>query len=144
MPQRAVWDFCLCLFSFLFRSSQSANHKTGPKEAQERTEEPTLPQNCWNSLRTLAMAFPELDEGTRASFRAGPFCSRSRGGDNLTQGGGAEQIQFSHSIREVMLCGIHTRHPTRPSPVNQSIGWGPFCHFKMVHRQPHYSLIAGS
>lgn len=37
VPQRAVWGFCLCLFSFLFRSSQTAfNQKTGPKEAQEK------------------------------------------------------------------------------------------------------------
>lgn len=31
-----VWGFCLCLISFLFRSSQTANQKTGPKEAQEK------------------------------------------------------------------------------------------------------------
>lgn len=81
--------------------------RLAPKRHRKR-EEPALPQNCWNRLRTLAVTFPELGEGTRASFRAGPFCSRSQGGDNLTQGGGAEQIQFSHSIREVTLCGVDT------------------------------------
>lgn len=130
-------------FPFCSGHLNRLTRRLAPKGRRKR-EEPALPQNCWNWLRTLAVAFPELGEGTRASFRAGRFCSRSQGGDNLTQGVGAEQIQFSHSIREVMLCGVHTQHPTRPSPVNQSIGWGPFCHFKTVHRQPHYSMIGGS
>lgn len=78
------------------------------------------------------LGFPKLGERIRASFRAGSFCSCSQGGDNLTHGGGAEQIRFGQSIREVMLRYDYTLDAllASPSPVNQSMGWGQFYHFK--------------
>lgn len=78
-----------------------------------------MPQSSGNWRQKLAFGFPKPGGGTRPSFRAESFCSRSRGGDGLTQGGGAEQIQFSQRSREVMLCGLHhAQRPSSPTPTN--------------------------
>lgn len=46
---------------------------------------------------------------------------------------------FGQSIREVMLCRVHTLDALLAPRVNQSTGWGRFCHFKTA--QPAPSLL---
>lgn len=97
-----------CLFSCMFWSSLSANQQTlAPKRHRKKGR---VQPRC-RTPRAGCRHSPWLSQassGTRASFRAGAFCSCSQGGDNLTQGGDAEQIWFGQSLREAMLCRVYT------------------------------------
>lgn len=133
-----------CLFSCMFWSSLSAPADSGPKETQEKGKSPASLQNSRSWLSTLALAFPSF-VGNKGLFQSWAFCSCSRGGDNLTQGGDAEQIWFGQSLREATLCRVYTLgallallYSTNP------LDGAHFVILKPHSQQPHYSMTTGS
>lgn len=133
-----------CLFSCMFWSSLSAPADSGPKETQEKGKSPASLQNSRSWLSTLALAFPYF-VGNKGLFQSWAFCSCSRGGDNLTQGGDAEQIWFGQSLREATLCRVYTLgallallYSTNP------LDGAHFVILKPHSQQPHYSMTTGS
>lgn len=106
VTQRAVWGLLFILL-YVLVISISYQQTLAPKRHRKKGR-------VWPRCRTPgagcrhSLWLSQASLGTRASFRAGAFCSCSQGGDNLTQGGDAEQIWFGQSLREAMLCRVYT------------------------------------
>lgn len=107
MPQRAIWGLQLVYFACSGHLNQ-LTRRIWPQRDTGQREKSSPATKLLEQVADTRLGFPQLGERTRASFRAGSFCSYSQGGDNLTHGGGAKQIQFGQSIREVMLCYVYS------------------------------------